>query len=195
MSELMLMELILASGALGIQAPRVRRLARQAKLRLFVEPESAPQLVRMGNLFAMVYSIRLGNVGGHGASSCRAQLERIEYWNGAHWQSHPGFGLPLPLSFHAMGTRSWIELTPGSVSDDLPLVYAFRGDKKLRVATPLQIVSGILLEYPAGRYRFTVRAHAEGRPEPSATRRFEVGFDGDWETIEVVEARGPEQDD
>ena len=189
MSELMLMELILASGALGIQAPRVRRLARRAKLRLFVEPESAPQLIRMGNEFAMVYAIRLRNVGGHAASACRAQLERIEYWNGAEWQVHPGFGLPLPLSFHALGPRSWVELAPGSVSDELPLVYAFEGDKKLRVATPLQIVSGILLEYPAGTYRFTVRARGQGRPEPAVTRRFRIRFDGDWETVEVIEAR------
>jgi hypothetical protein len=167
----------------------LRRLTRRPRLRLFVEPDPSPQLVRVENRPAMVYSVHVVNRGGQTARGCTAMLERIEYWNGAQWLRHPGFGLALQLPWRAVGARSQIDLASGAVSDGLPLVMAFRGERLVRIVTPLRISSGILLEYPPGEYRLTVRVRAEGKPESAVVGRIQVRYDGEWDRIRIRHAR------
>ena len=74
---------------------------------------------------------------------------------------------------------SRLDLLPGQITPELPLLITWLDAPKLRLVTPLEISSGFMLEYPAGIYRLTVIVRTSNTPEASVRRRFRVKFDGE----------------
>ena len=173
------------SGAAGFQARRLLRLRQRARLRLEASEDGGPLQVRVENRPALVWTIRLENGGSEPARGCHASVESLEFFDGALWRAHPGFAFPIPLPWSIVGSRSRLDLSPGDVTPELPLLITWMDEPKLRLVTPLAISHGFMLEYPAGIYRLTVMVRTEGAPEDSVRRRFRVKFDGEPDGVEI----------
>ncbi len=187
MTELAIM--LAATSAAGLQGRKVLRLRQRPRLRIRLPDERTPDRVRLDGRPALVWGVRLENRGSERAVGCQALLERFERHDGALWQRHPGFPVPIPLPWSGTGARPSLDLEPGGRSEELPLVGAWLDEPKLRLLTPLQISSGILLDYPPGRYRLTVSVQGSGRA-PIERRRFAVRFDGRADSV-LLEDVGP----
>ncbi|MEJ2481870.1 MAG: hypothetical protein P8049_01730 [Gemmatimonadota bacterium] len=166
------------SGAAGFQAHRLLRLRQRPQLRLKVAEKQEPMQVRASNRPALVWTIQLENAGSEPALGCHATIDRLELFDGALWRPHPGFAYPLPLPWSIAGSKARLDLSPGAVTPELPLLLTWLDAPKLRLVTPLDISSGFMLEYPAGTYRLTVLIRTESNPNVFARRRFQVKFDG-----------------
>ncbi len=177
-----------AGGAIALQGRKVMRMRQRPRLRLRVGDRLIPDRVRVENRPALLWSVRLENAGADVASGCQALLERLERFDGALWQPHPGFPVPVPLSWSGAGDRSRLDLGPGEISGDLPFLYSFLDAKKLRIATPLQIRAGLLLDYPPGTYRMTVAVRSTGPERVELRRRLVVRFEGDPGSIALEDA-------
>jgi len=183
--------MIAASGAAGLQARRVMKMRRMPKLRLRVDPGSAPQRVRFGNVPVLVYMIRLINTGLETARGCEAMVERLEYFDGALWHSHPGFPFSLQLPWSGVGSTARLNVAAGETTCELPLVLTYLNEKKMRLVTPLQISSGMMLEYPPGRYRLTVSVRAAEGLESTVRQRFVVNYTGDPDALVIEDVGAP----
>jgi len=177
-----------ASGAIALQGRKVMRLRQRARLRLRVGERLVPDRVRVENRPALLWSVRLENTGAVPATGCQALLERLERFDGALWQPHPGFPVPVPLSWSGTGARPRLDVAPGDVSAELPVVYAFLDAPKLRIATPLQIQAGLLLDYSPGTYRMTVAVRSAGPDPVELRRRLVVRYDGDPGSVRLEDA-------
>jgi len=183
--------MIAASGAAGLQARRVMKMRRMPKLRLRVDPNAAPQRVRFGNVPVLVYMIRLINTGLETARGCEAMVERLEYFDGALWHSHPGFPFALQLPWSGVGSTARLNVAAGETTCELPLVLTYLNEKKMRLVTPLQISSGMMLEYPPGRYRLTVSVRAAEGLESTVRQRFVVNYTGDPDALVIEDVGAP----
>lgn len=177
-----------ASGAIALQGRKVMRMRQRPRLRLRVGDRLIPDRVRVENRPALLWSVRLENAGTVGATGCQALLERLERFDGALWQAHPGFPVPVPLSWPGAGGRPRLDLGAGEVSAELPLLYAFLDAPKLRIATPLRIESGLLLDYPPGSYRLTVAVRTAGPDATELRRRLVVRFEGEPGAVALEDA-------
>lgn len=183
--------MLAASGAAGIQARRVMKLRRMPKLRLRVDMGATPQRVRFGNVPVLVYMLKLINTGLETARGCEAMIERLEYFDGAVWHRHPGFPFALQLPWSGLGSSAWLNVAAGETSCDLPLVMTYLQEKKMRIVTPLQISSGMMLEYPPGRYRLTVSVRAAEGLESTVRQRFVVNYTGDPDALTIEDVGAP----
>jgi hypothetical protein len=182
-----------ASSAAGLQARRVMQMRRRARLRIKGPSRgTVPQRVRVGPRPAMLYSVFVQNAGPEVATACLAWLEKLERFDGALWQNHPGFTFPLPLTWSGLTAQARLDLEPDSDPWSLPVLLAWLDGPGIRLATPLQISSGLLLDYSPGRYRLTVAvgSSAGGSTaggESVARRRFEVRYEGRPGEVEIRE--------
>jgi hypothetical protein len=55
----------------------------------------------------------------------------------------------------------------------------------------LQISSGMMLEYPPGRYRLTVSVRAAEGLESTVRQRFVVNYTGDPDTLTIEDVGAP----
>lgn len=170
---------LVVSGAAGFQVRRLFRMRQKPRLRLYPADNATPTQVRVGNRPAHVWTIQLENSGPEPAIGCHASIDRLELFDGALWRPHPGFAYPLPLPWSIVGAKSRLDLLPGEITPELPLLITWLDAPKLRLVTPLEISSGFMLEYPAGIYRMTVIVRTSNTPEVSVRRRFRVKFDGE----------------
>jgi hypothetical protein len=189
MTDLAIM--LAASGAAGLQARRVMKLRRMPKLRLRVDPKAAPQRLRYGNRHVLVWMLKLVNTGAEAARGCEALLERLEYFDGMLWQMHPGFPFSLQLPWSGVGAMARLNVAAGETSCELPLVLTYFDEPKLRLVTPLEISSGMMLEYPAGHYRLTVSVRAAEGPESATRQRFVLHYDGTPEGMKIEDVGAP----
>lgn len=183
--------MLAASGAAGLQARRVMRMRRMPKLRLGVDYAAAPQRVRFGNVPVLVYMLKLINTGLETARGCEAMIERLEYFDGALWNRHPGFPFALQLPWSGAGTSARLNVAAGETASNLPLVLTYLNEKKMRIVTPLQISSGMMLEYPPGRYRLTVSVRAAEGLESTVRQRFVVDYSGDPDSLTIEDVGAP----
>lgn len=183
--------MLAASGAAGLQAHRVMKMRRTPKLRLRVDQGAAPQRVRFGNVPVLVYMLKLINTGMETARGCVAMIESLEYFDGALWHRHPGFPFALQLPWSGVGSSARLNVAPGETSCDLPLVLAYLNEKKMRIVTPLQISSGMMLEYPPGRYRLTVSVRAAEGLDATVRQRFVVDYTGDPDSLTIEDVGAP----
>jgi len=177
-----------ASSAIALQGRKVIRMRQRARLRLRVGDRLIPDRVRVDQRPCLLWSVRLENAGAGPATGCQALLERLERFDGALWQPHPGFPVPVPLSWSGSGGRPRLDVGPGEVSGELPLLYSFLDAPKLRIATPLQIHAGLLLDYPPGTYRLTVAVRSAGPERVELRRRLVVRFEGDPGSVRLEDA-------
>jgi len=183
--------MLAASGAAGLQARRVMKLRRMPKLRLRVDPGAAPQRVRFGNRPVLVWMLKLINTGVEAARGCEALVERLEYFDGALWQAHPGFPFSLQLPWSGVGSTARLNVAAGETSCELPLVLTYSDEPKLRLVTPLVISSGMMLEYPPGHYRLTVSVRAAEGLESVTRQRFVLHYDGTPEGLKIEDVGAP----
>jgi hypothetical protein len=186
MTELAMM--LAVSGAIGLQGRKVLRMRRGPRLRLRVGERRGPDRVRLENRPALRWTVRLENAGTGPATGCQALLERLERFDGALWQQHPGFPVPIPLPWSGSGARPRLDIGPGETTGDLPILHTYPDAQKLRLATPLQISAGLLLDYPPGTYRLTVSVRTTGPGEFHLRRRLVVRFDGNPEALHIEDA-------
>lgn len=183
--------MLAASGAAGLQAKRVMKMRRMPRLQLRVDPGAAPQRVRFGNVPVLVYMLRLVNTGLEAARGCEAMVERLELFDGALWRNHPGFTFALQLPWSGIGSTTRLNVAAGETSCELPLVLTYLDEAKMRLVTPLQISSGMMLEYPPGRYRITVSVRAAEGLESTVRQRFVVNYTGDPENLTIEDVGAP----
>jgi hypothetical protein len=183
--------MLAASSVAGLQARRVMKMRRMPKLRLRVDPGAAPQRVRFGTRQVLVWMLKLVNTGAESARGCEALVERLEYFDGALWQAHPGFPFSLQLPWSGVGSTSRLNVAAGEMSCELPLVLTYMDEAKMRLVTPLVISSGMMLEYPPGHYRLTVSVRAAEGPESVTRHRFVLHFDGTPEGLKIEDVGAP----
>ncbi len=183
--------MLAASGAAGFQARRVMKMRRMPKLRLRLDPGAAPQRLRFGNRQVLVWMVKLVNSGAEAARGCEALLERLEFFDGALWQAHPGFPFSLQLPWSGIGSTARLNVAAGERSCDLPLVLTYFDEAKLRLVTPLEISSGMMLEYPPGHYRLTVSVRAAEGIETTTRQRFVLHYDGTPEGMTIEDVGAP----
>lgn len=183
--------MLAASGAAGLQARRVMKMRRMPRLRLRVDPTAPKQRLRFGNSPVLVYMLKLLNTGMEAARGCEAMIERLEYFDGALWQNHPGFTFSLQLPWSSIGSTSRLNVAAGEMSCELPLVLTYLDEPKMRLVTPLQISSGMMLEYPPGRYRLTVSVRAAEGLESTVRQRFVLHYTGDPDDLTIEDVGAP----
>lgn len=186
MTDLAMM--LAASGAIALQGRKVMRLRQRPRLRLRVGDRLVPDRVRVDNRSCLLWSVRVENTGAGAATGCQALLEKLERFDGALWQPHPGFPVPVPLAWSGSGSGARLDVAPGEVSGELPVLYSFLDAPKLRIATPLQIHAGLLLDYPPGTYRMTVAVRSAGPERVELRRRLVVRFEGDPGSVRLEDA-------
>ncbi|MFO7587322.1 MAG: hypothetical protein R6X22_04535, partial [Gemmatimonadota bacterium] len=132
MTELAMM--LAVSGAIGLQGRKVLRMRRGPRLRLRVGERRGPDRVRLENRPALRWTVRLENAGTGPATGCQALLERLKRFDGALWQQHPGFPVPIPLPWSGSGARPRLDIGPGETTGDLPILHTYPDAPKLRLA-------------------------------------------------------------
>jgi hypothetical protein len=167
------------------------KMRRMPKLRLRVDPGAAPQRLRFGNRKVLVWMVKLVNTGVEAARGCEALLERLEFFDGALWQAHPGFPFSLQLPWSVIGSTTRLNVAAGEMSCDLPLVLTYFDEPRLRLVTPLEISSGMMLAYPPGHYRLTVSVRAAEGLETATRQRFVLHYDGTPEGMTIDDVGAP----
>jgi len=155
--------MLAVSGAASLQARRVIKMRRMPKLRLRVDPGAAPQRLRFGNRHVLVWMLKLVNTGAEAARGCEALV----------------------------GSTARLNVAAGETSCELPLVLTYFDEPRLRLVTPLEISSGMMLEYPAGHYRLTVSVRAAEGPESATRQRFVLHYDGTPEGMKIEDVGAP----